>query len=97
MQENNDVQEHEEASPPPETIELLEAYKKKFTLLVDHFRSRAARTEVLQQRRSASVWIEKKRNRMLRRYQTATAAVFESEQLLNQVEVRLQQLCTVDS
>lgn len=91
----NQAQDQEEETPE-ETVDLLERYKRHFTGLYNHYRGRAERIEMLKNRRGAKKWSEKKRNKMQRRHAFAVSAAFEVEQLLDQINVRLQQRAQYD-
>ncbi len=75
-----------------ETIELLNTYKHQFTLIRNHHQSRAERITMLQHRHSAKKLSEKKKARLQRRHAAALKALFEADQMLDQINVRISQV-----
>ena len=91
-QEQKPSEEQEDV--PEETVELLNAYKHHFTLVRDSHHARAERIVMLQSRKSTKKLSEKKQARMQRRYIEAVKAGIETEQMLDQIDVRLSQIGT---
>jgi hypothetical protein len=76
----------------PETLVLLKGYHQQFSKQALSGRNRKERIEKLMVRYSAARWSPEKRAKMIRRHQDAIAQMEQATKLLDQVNVRLQQM-----
>jgi hypothetical protein len=88
----DDPKDEAENEKVEESRELLEGYKKHFMSSMKYYSERADRLEMLMARKSAKRWNTRKKQKMVRRLVNARTMVGQLEPIVDQVQVRLDQI-----
>ena len=83
-----------EKNVPKETAEMLERYREEFNKQIRNGTSRKERLEALMVRHSAKKWSPEKRSKMIRRHQAAVSQIDSAAKLIDQINLRMEQLAT---
>ena len=87
-------QDEQQTTVPPEDLYTLEGYLDRFVKMKKYEGDRGDHIEMLMGRNSAKKWNAKKKQKMVRRLINARQAVTELEPIIDQVNVRIEQIST---